>query len=253
MPENTIARELKEINQNFLMFMNIEEFPDYDYELINLESQNSMETGYGALVSIAYAPENYTLKFFHKLIEEKAVAAGLFFHEFTHMLDIQQYCKVKKDAHVYLRGYMEYHATQVELVKGLGAATFDSVDNFSVKQIIDSYPYCMPVEMFLGSKYDLALLKINQPDFPRNINELVHVPGIVFNYLGCLSICRLYATDFKTLNERLFDTTSFRSVLGEEYIEMESRFTGILSSNDALESFELFKALINKLYKRLPI
>ena len=59
---------------------------------------------------------------------------SLLFYEFTHILDTYRYVNGDKNRNAGIKGYTEFHASQVELIKMLGNERIDTIKNFSMNE-----------------------------------------------------------------------------------------------------------------------
>lgn len=113
---------IKQYEKEYIEFMEIEEFPDYNLELFDIKIEDTDSKGYGAIAQAMYNPKTgiHTLRVCKNLELKKYVI----FHEFTHILDSEIYASKDSVRYMYLSGYTEYHASQVELMCLLGAKKY---------------------------------------------------------------------------------------------------------------------------------
>ena len=60
----------------------------------------------------------------------------ILFHEFTHILDAETYARGDKVKYATSSGFTEYHASQIELLKMLGANSANEHISFSTKKMV---------------------------------------------------------------------------------------------------------------------
>ena len=96
----------------------------------------------------------------------------------------------KPEYNHYLTGYMEYHASQVELLVMMGATTINDRISFSVSDSLNGIDES--VLQYLETKLDMAKRMIQDPELKKRVDGL----GAIFNFFGLKSICYMFATDF---------------------------------------------------------
>lgn len=103
------------------------------------------------------------------------------------------YVQKDKMKNVMYRGFSEYHAGQIDFLKVLGAKKVDESISFSMKQILKTVGNPETAEEFVvNTSKDL----INRGDFPADVETLVIMFGLIFNYWGRSSICKMHAVDY---------------------------------------------------------
>ena len=90
-----------------------------------------------------------------------------------------------------LNGYMEYHASQVELMVGLGANSIKDTLSFSVCDPIDNLGFT--IKEYMDTRFEIAVDMLNN-SIPNNRLDGL---GVLYNFLGLKSICLMYALDYK--------------------------------------------------------
>ncbi|MGE7926406.1 hypothetical protein [Lysinibacillus xylanilyticus] len=120
----------------------------------------------------------------------------ILFHEFTHMYDVITFSAKKTDVYAANRGFTEYHASQIELLKLLDARTVNDEIQFSLTQSIETILGDITVFEYILSLRNSAREGIREESFPDSKENLLTALGMIFNHLGRISICRLYANDY---------------------------------------------------------
>ena len=115
-----------------------------------------------------------------------------------------------------MKGYIEYHAAQVELIKQLGASTIQDELSFSMNGVIKCISGSKSVidVLRIGKKSETDL--IQRGDFPTDLEMLVTTMGMVFNHLGRASVCKMYASDYEQYSGELEDYTVEESLFGSD-------------------------------------
>ena len=169
---------------DYKQFMRIESFPHFEEEYF--EYDDSQEFG------IAGRAEYDQLTKAHKLLlpSNYEVPRFLLFHELTHILDMENLANGEKNHDFCLTGYMEYHASQVELMEAVGAKTIRDTVSFSMKDRFIASKWM--IQQYVDNKLETAKTLISKSDKHKKVIGL----ETFFNFLGLKSICAMYATDY---------------------------------------------------------
>lgn len=205
--------------KNYLHFCGISEFPNVKIIpfSINLELEKKKNLGYVVLASQHYNCEqkSHTLNVWEKLWISGGNAEHIVFHELTHICDTEKYVK-NKETNVAIKGYTEYHASQIEMIRALGWKSINDEVPFSLTKNINLFlDNCSLYEYVLVPKLTAEKL-IARNDFPKNQETLMTVLALIFNYLGRLSICKMYSTDYEEYQVRLEVSKAFSSFLNDQ-------------------------------------
>ncbi|MEE1442316.1 MAG: hypothetical protein UGF43_01670 [Blautia sp.] len=154
-------------------------------------------TGFGSLAQAKYNPhtDEHTLR----VCSNFEVIKYVVFHEFTHILDAEMYAKNNPANYAYLSGYTEYHASQIELLILLGIDNMHSLQQstFSMDTRIAAFPNKMSVDEYLHGKHRFVIDMMHRDDFPKDLEVLKTTIGVLYNYLGIRSICKMYGKDYR--------------------------------------------------------
>lgn len=203
MNKNPLITYLKDLENDFKLFMNIEEFPTYELQTKEVSETIAATQGFDVAAAAFYQPQSksHTLLVSTNLVLSKY----LVFHEFTHILDSEMYANSDKMRYVGLSGFTEYHASQVELIQLLGANTFDQTLSFSMNTIVSTFAGEKSVSEYVEGKQQHAIELFSRSDFPADINTLKSAIGVLYNYWGLRSICEMYSTDYtEKINNEAF-------------------------------------------------
>lgn len=203
--------------RHFEYFMGINSFPQFDIEYFNIaDSQDFVYTGRAI----------YDLKTKrHKLLlpSDVELPEFLVFHELTHILDMEKLGDGNRTHDFCLTGYMEYHASQVELMTMMGATTIQDALSFSMEDAINCSEWS--VRHYLDNKLATANTLILDSSHEKRCDGL----GALFNFWGLKSVCSMYSIDFK-------DDFSYREFLNHMstllFMEMRDYFTGWIDDVD---------------------
>ena len=183
----------------YLRFMGIECLPTYSIVSKEISLNTADAQGYGSPASTQYNRKTgeHTLEIWPEGL--RLDGAPLVFHEFTHMLDAEKYSYKDDAKYVANKGFTEYHASQIDLFKRLGANNVNDTISFSMNTTIEYLGKRITVGEFLYAACSTACEIINRNDFPKDVETLSTALGTIFNYLGRRSICVMYATDYKDI------------------------------------------------------
>lgn len=192
--EVQIRHLVEKYEKEYIDFMKIENFPKYNLELFEIKMDEVDATGFGAPAQAKYNPKTneHTLRICANLKLNKHIV----FHEFTHILDTEMYANKNSIRYMYLSGYTEYHASQVELMVLLGIDSIQSNFSFSLNSIINTFPFEMSVKEYLYAKHQFVVDMMSRMDFPANLETLKSTLGVLYNYWGLRSICKMYAQNY---------------------------------------------------------
>ena len=148
--------DIKPYRESYKQFMGINTFPMFTTEYFDIEINQEY-------VSVAKAEYDFQTK------QQKLLISGnveyypkyLLYHELTHILDADMYSNGDKKHDCCLTGYMEYHASQVELMCLMGAKTIRDKLSFSMDDLSNHLDWT--VGHFLDEKYKAAseLISLN--------------------------------------------------------------------------------------------
>lgn len=153
------------------------------------------------------------------------------FHEFVHILDTEMLVKSKDVTTAKCRfggvhGYTEYHASQIELLLLLGARSSNEQIEFSMKDIIHTMSGKISVQNYIDDRHLTAKVLFCDSGFPQSIASLGTALGVLFNYWGLRSICRMHATDY----EEIIDNEAFLNFIpSKDFSEMNRMMNGWLT------------------------
>ena len=129
---------LNRLEREYLSFMGIEALPDIQRNPIELTIAGSNAKGYGSCATIFYEPTTgkYRLDVWKDIYKPQLHADYIIYHEYIHAYDIERLAKSNKEKYARVKGYIEYHAAQIELMKQLGARNIQDELSFSMNSVI---------------------------------------------------------------------------------------------------------------------
>lgn len=187
--------KIKLFESEFKQFVGIKEFPSYQLSTKEVSLAVADSRGFDSAASTFYNPKtnSHTLQISTNLVLSKY----LVFHEFTHILDADIYANGDSTKYAGLSGYTEYHASQIELMQLLGAKTANDKISFKMDTIICTFSGEKSVAQYVQEKQHHAIQLFSREDFPADINTLKSAFGVLYNYWGLRSICKMYASDYE--------------------------------------------------------
>ena len=192
--------------KDYKSFMQLDVFPAY--KLRKLE--NSVETKEGEKTPHLVVSQ-YDIETGHQFLmipEDMCNRKDLFFREFTHILDNGQFVKKDKETSDLSAGFMEYHASQVQLASLIGLTS--ASDNITVS-MQDSLEYGITVLEFMNEAYETTKQLYLDSEFETNTEISSEAIKALYRFLGFRSVCELYVKDF---DRSIYDSTFTEEKLG---------------------------------------
>ena len=187
--------EVKNHEKEYIAFMGLDRFPMYTFESKRVSLLRAEREGFDSIAQAKYNPETQE----HTLIvaDNIVIEPYILFHEFTHILDAETYAHGDKTKYSTSSGFTEYHASQIELLKMLGANSVKEQISFPSSKMIMTIGGNKTVQQYIDMRRDQAADLFARKDFPKNLEQLKTALGALFNYWGLRSICYMYCLDYK--------------------------------------------------------
>lgn len=240
MTEKQIEKLIKEYEKEYIEFMGIEKLPPYKMESFEINIAESNVAGFASVAQAQYSTkmDEHTLKICRNLQIPKYIV----FHEFTHILDTEMYAKKDPQKYMELSGYTEYHAAQVELMTLLGANCIKNHNiTFTLDDEVELLTSKSTVRDYLNSRHTLVLDMMYRRDFPRDIVALKTTIGILYNYFGLRSICKMYA---KNYIEKVDNTIIIQKLPPMLFEEINSFMVGWFEHAEVEINFAFYSKII---------
>ena len=174
----------------------------------------------------------------------------LLYHEFTHALDISLYGAKDTNKYNQLRGYLEYHAAQVEMLKLLGAEDHSDHIAFSMRDTITDIEGARPVLEYVEHGIAVVTSAMQKPDFKRNIASVFHAVGALYNHLGRTSICVAASSDFDEYAAKLDAACPGVDLFGREVWSLiTSVFSGVMNERAIPIAGQIYYGSLIQLFK----
>lgn len=208
--------------RQYTNFMGIDKMPSFDIVPISISLDEAKNKGYGSFASHYYdintgAHRLEVWKDFHNF---QVDADYLLFHEFTHIVDTEIYSDRDKKKNVAIKGYTEYHAAQIDFLRILGSKSVKDITSFSLEQEVETLSRRESALEYVLEAHNTAAILLARPGFPADIETLATTIGLLFNYLGRLSICKMYAVDYRTYIDKFSDTTLEQLFFGKDVYQV---------------------------------
>ena len=237
------GKYIQSIESEYQDFMKLDSFPTYGIIEKDVSLEDLDNNKYLSAASAEYDVK--TGRHSLTVIKGSKIPKFLLFHEFTHILDSERYVQGDKIRNVGISGYSEYHASQIELLQLIGASSVDSVHSFSMQKVIFALDQ-LTVIQYLNNKRSIAMdmfKEIHEDD----INDIAERIGVLYNYFGLRSICKMYASDFY-LEE---DNSKFMEIIPSWYFSaINNSMNGWLDESQINRSMEAYLKIMSLLYKR---
>lgn len=160
---------------DFLKFMNVSCLPNYTIATINITQEQADSQGYAVPANVKYDFNTNTHHMSIWTILPALSADYILFHEFTHMVDTERFCKSNQIKYIANKVYTEYHASQVALMKMLGAKTIDSTLYFTMEQTVCWLLLRISQKANLSFYLDIShILFYSDPSCPLRICNNMH-------------------------------------------------------------------------------
>ena len=137
MEKYLLCNQVKSSERAYMSFMSIEKFPPYSLHSVRTQLDDARSKGFGTPASVHYNPQ--TNEHILTVSSDLIMTEYLIFHEFTHILDVEEYAKADKWKYASLSGFMEYHASQVELLKLTGALNITQPKEFTMRTMVTTF------------------------------------------------------------------------------------------------------------------
>ena len=243
-----LTSKIKSYEKDYRAFMKIDSFPNYLLEQKTVSLETAESQGFESLASAQYDFNNFK----HKIIVSNNIPIKryLVFHEFTHILDAEMYSSNNKQRYSGISGYTEYHASQIELLELLGANSVEDTISFSNSTIINTVSGEKTVLQYMSEKHQHALSLFGRKDFPSSIEVLKSALGVLFNYWGIRSICKMYSTDY-SLNEN--NQPFLTTIPHDVFVIFNNMMNGWVDNSKIELSIKLYLGVICSLAKEFNL
>ena len=248
MDRSVIFNEVKRIENEYKHFMGITTFPPYTLSLKEISALKADLRGYESTATAYYDFHNncHAMQLSSNLLMMRYIV----FHEFTHILDFENIDNKNKIAYMSITGYTEYHASQVELMQLLGANFVGEIICFSMNDNINTLLGNTSVLKYIQEKQNLAVQLFSRNDFPADLETLKIAIGVLFNYWGLRSICKMYAADY---SEEVRNDSFLHFISEDDFNALDILMKGWLEKNQIAKSCILYMKIISHLISKYKL
>ena len=235
---------LKNCVVDYLKFTGEEKFPDYQIIPKKLTTSKAESQGFDSMAATSYDLKtgSHSIKVWEDAYLPQLNAKYLIFHEFTHIMDAEKYSQKDKIKYRSNRGYTEYHAAQIDFLQLLGANNTQSAFAFSMNATVETIGGTKTAKQFLEMPHSHASALIERSDFPADIETLAVTLGLIFNYYGRRSICKMHASGYI----ESVDNSSIAKVIRDDAVqELNAYMLGWFDDSKV--------AMLDKLYYNMVI
>ena len=244
MDKYLLCNQVKSYERAYMSFMSIEKFPPYSLHSVRTQLDDARAKGFGTPASVHYSPQ--TNEHILTVSSDLTMPEYLIFHEFTHILDVEEYAKADKWKYASLSGFMEYHASQVELLKLTGALNITQPKEFTMRTMVTTFANTETVQQYVNAKYQLAHELFSRSDFPADFEALKVGLGVLYNYWGLRSVCEIHAPDFVEKRDNDIFTTHIPSDL---FCDTDGLMHGWLNNTEVIKSMNNYLEIMLTLAK----
>ena len=244
-------QQIEQVKSNYVAFMGDASLPCMElYPMSTDEASKEL-----AWAAVNYDPRcnKYELRVWDQLFHPNVGAdcSYILFHEFTHAVDISRYGAKSQDRYNALRGYLEYHAAQVEMIKLLGRRRFSIGESFSVNDIVCTMERKMTVREYLECGLDVVDDRLHRVECEPSIASLFYAVGTLYGHLERISVCEAAATDYDLCSSIMEERCAASELFGATvWRRIRSVFTGIMDEGQVLAGGNLYwGALVDLLQK----
>lgn len=201
MEDNIIYQYVRECEEEYKEFLGLKHFPKYEIIYKEIDLEKAEQQGYDSFATAFYdvPTGKHILEIWSKLYTLDWAGKAVVFHELTHIHDDDVLVQNDKKRYLGNHAYEEYHASQVELLKLLRVKNIHDTFMFSMRDKIDTVTGKKSIDEYVEEAHKHAIELISRIDFPADIDMLKSTLGIIFNYYGRRSICKMHASDYRDL------------------------------------------------------
>lgn len=199
MKNKKFSQYMNKCMEDYKKFMGISFLPKFKLAAKHVSLTNAGASGWGALAThrFDFQTQVHYIEVWEDIWKPQLHGDYVIFHELTHLIDTENIVKGNRERNVKMRGYLEYHASQIETIKILGNKNINDNSPFSMNRKLQTVSSVKFMHDFVNEPANTANSLLARKDFPKDIDTLVTTIGLIFNYYGRRSICLMYAEDFQ--------------------------------------------------------
>ena len=199
MANGLLLQYVNKCENDYKQFMGVSSLPSFDLISKHISLSDANASGWGAWAThrFDFQSQSHSIEVWEDLWKPQLHGDYVIFHELTHLLDTENLVNGDKKKNAMMRGFLEYHASQIETIKILGYESIGENISFSMKQQVETVASIKSMQNFVDEPANTAKLLLRRNDFPKDLETLVTTAGLIFNYYGRRSICLMYAQDYR--------------------------------------------------------
>lgn len=246
MKDNSFAQYISECEGAYKQFLGIPDFPKYELVPKELGLEKLEKCGFDSWATALYdiPTGKHRLEIWSGIHTSGQIGKYIVFHELTHILDDENIVKQDKIRYLANHGYTEYHASQIELMQMLGAENIHQHIKFSVNNVLKTIGGEKTVKEFVEMPRLLAIELISREDFPADVDTMGVTMGLIFNYYGRRSICKMYAIDYQDSED---NSTIAKLIYPETVAFLDGFMVGWFDDSKVATIDDLYKRMLPSL------
>lgn len=140
MANGLLLQYVNKCKNDYKHFIGVSSLPSFELILkhISLSDANASGWGVWATHRFDFQSQSHSIEVWEDLWKPQLHGDYVIFHELTHLLDTENLVNGDKKKNTMMRGFLEYHASQIETIKILGYESFGENISFSMKQQVES-------------------------------------------------------------------------------------------------------------------
>lgn len=199
MANGLLLQYVNKRKNDYKHFMGVSSLPSFELisKHISLSDANASGWGAWAIHRFDFQSQSHSIEVWEDLWKPQLHGDYVIFHELTHLLDTENLVNGDKKKNAMVRGFLEYHASQIETIKILGYESIGENISFSMKQQVETVASIKSMQNFVDEPANTAKSLLRRSDFPKDLETLLTTAALIFNYYGRRSICLMYAQDYR--------------------------------------------------------
>ena len=146
---------------------------------------------------------------------------------------------------IYLSGYTEYHASQVELMVLLGENNIRP-NKFTFSLDFEIF-HKKTVKDYLLQKHQLFVDMMNGKAVTMNAEKLITTLGVLYNYWGLCSVCKMYGQNYI---EQIDNTPIIKEFPERMFFVADTFMEGWFDKKKVEQSFGLYSNILMPMLKK---
>lgn len=199
MANGLLLQYVNKRKNDYKHFMGVSSLPSFELISKHISLSDANASGWGAWAThrFDFQSQSHSIEVWEDLWKPQLHGDYVIFHELTHLLDTENLVNGDKKKNAMVRGFLEYHASQIETIKILGYESIGENISFSMKQQVETVASIKSMQNFVDEPANTAKSLLRRSDFPKDLETLLTTAALIFNYYGRRSICLMHAQDYR--------------------------------------------------------